>query len=146
MEIRSLEADDHSGWQAMFEGYCEFYKVPVSAEKSGAVWAWLQDPEHMFEGIVAIEDGHIIGLAHFHGWPDSLDGKNICYLSDLFVDPEQRGRKIGKVLFEEVMKISKKNGWSGLSLLTHKTNKIGQNLYDQYGEATDFLFYVAKFE
>lgn len=146
MDIRKVELDDRTGWQKMFEGYCRFYKVPVEAEKSETVWTWLHDPAHMFQGIVAVEDGRVVGLAHFHCWPDTLEGGNTCYLADLFVDPECRGKKIGKHLFEEVLKISKAEGWSSVSLLTHKTNIVGQNLYNQYGHATDFLFYVAELD
>lgn len=144
MKIRSVEQGDRTGWQAMFEGYCQFYEVPVTEKKSQAVWSWLLDPDHMFRGIVAVEDNLIVGLAHFHGWPDSLDGGNMCYLSDLFVDPECRGKQTGKALFAEVLKISKNEGWSAVSLLTHKTNKIGQNLYNQYGKVTDYLFHVSE--
>lgn len=146
MKIRAVALEDKSGWRHMFEGYCRFYEVPVEAGKSDTVWAWLHDPSHMFQGIVAEDDGQVVGLAHFHGWPDTLGGGNMCYLSDLFVDPERRGKKIGKALFEEVLKISRAQGWSAVSLLTHKTNTIGQNLYNQYGQATDYLFYVAELD
>lgn len=146
MEIRDVREDDWPGWQEMFEGYCCFYEVPVEEQKSALVFSWLLDPEHMFRGLVAMDDAGIIGLAHYHGWPDTLGGGTMCYLSDLFVDTERRGEDIGKRIFEEVLRRSKENGWSALSLLTHKTNTIGQNLYNQYGHATDFLFYVAEIE
>lgn len=141
MIIRSVEAGDRAGWQEMFEGYCRFYEVSVEDKKSETVWNWLLDPSHMIQGIVATDNGAIIGLAHFHGWPDTLEGDNTCYLADLFVAPDQRGKQIGKALFEDVMKISSTHGWSGVCLLTHKSNKVGQNLYSQFGHATDYLFY-----
>lgn len=107
-EIRPVEKADREGWQQMFEGYCVFYEVPVGAAKSEAVFSWLLDPNHMMQGLVALDGGKVVGLAHFHGWPDTLDGGNMCYLSDLFVDPEARGRDIGKALFEDVLEVSKK--------------------------------------
>lgn len=141
MKIRSVETRDKIGWQKLFEGYCRFYEVAVENKKSETVWSWLLGPSHMLQGLVATENGAIIGLAHFHRWIDTLEGGNTCYLADLFVDPGQRGKHIGKALLEKVMKISSDQGWSGVCLLTHKSNKVGQNLYNQFGHATDYLFY-----
>ena len=68
------------------------------------MWDWLQDTEHMLTGLV-IEDrnGYIQGLAHYHAWPVSIYGCDVCYLSDLYVNSEVRGQKLGKVLYEYIL-------------------------------------------
>ena len=142
MIIRPLNKTDFVEWQPLFEGYCTFYEVPVTEEKTKTVWSWLMDPGHYFRGIVAAEGGHLVGLAHFHGWADCLDGRDLCYLSDLFVEVPARGKQVGKKLLEEVLSIAKGEGWKTVTLLTANTNEVGQKLYDQYGAPIPYKFYA----
>ena len=142
-EIRPIEAGDYDQWKTLFAGYCDFYHEPCDAQKCEVVWAWLTDPSHMLTGLVAEDDeGRLAGLAHYHAWPISLFGSDVCYLSDLFVDPTARQHGTGKALYEHLLNLSKENGWSALTLLTQKDNQTARKLYDRYGESTDFRFYL----
>ena len=102
------------------------------------------DAGHPLRSIVAVDAGDtLVGLAHYQAWPSTLAGTDVCYLSDLFVTPAGRGRRIGKALYLEVFEECRRHGWPALELLTQRSNRVGQALYDQYGSATDFLFYVS---
>jgi len=142
--VRPLREDDLDPWLPMFSGYCQFYGQSCDEAKRRTVWKWLMDPDHMLRGIVAEDErGSLQGFAHFHPWPSTLAGADVCYLSDLFVAPTSRGKRIGKRLYLEVFAECKRQGWPALELLTQASNKVGQGLYDQYGQATDFMFYVS---
>lgn len=142
LQIRALQADDFQRWKGLFAGYCDFYQLPADEQKISTMWGWLNDPLNMLEGVVACDEtGQIVGLAHFHGWPQSLLGTEVCYLSDLYVDPESRVGGVGKALYRYMLALCKQRGWSALTLLTHKDNRVARGLYDQFGEASDFRFY-----
>jgi GNAT superfamily N-acetyltransferase len=55
-----------------------------------------------FRGLIATLDGRPVGLVHYlfhrHGWKI----ENVCYLQDLYADPEVRGKGIGRALIEAV--------------------------------------------
>ncbi|NIB41662.1 GNAT family N-acetyltransferase [Pseudomaricurvus alkylphenolicus] len=141
--IRSLTANDYAQWAPLFEGYCAFYEQDCDTQKKETMWGWLQDPEHMLEGVVAEdENGNLLGLAHFHEWPISIYGCNSCYLSDLFVSPAARGKSVGETLYRWLMGESAERGWPVLTLLTQDGNRVARGLYDKYGEKSEFGFYI----
>jgi GNAT superfamily N-acetyltransferase len=62
----------------------------------------LGDDPQDFSGLIAEVDGRPVGLTHYvfhrHGWRV----ENVCYLQDLYADPEVRGRGVGRALIEAV--------------------------------------------
>ncbi len=141
--IRPLTTDDYAQWAPLFEGYCGFYHQDCDDQKKALMWGWLQDPAHMLTGVVAVDEhGTLLGLAHYHQWPISIFGCNSCYLSDLYVNPAARGQGIGKVLYEWLIEECRQRGWPVMTLLTQDGNTVARGLYDQYGERSDFGFYI----
>lgn len=147
IQVRALSENDFDQWKPLFEGYCDFYEHPADERKVMTQWHWLQDPHNMLQGLVACDnEGRLLGLAHYHAWPVSIFGSEACYLSDLFVDPAQRGKGIGKSVYEHLLQLCKENGWPALTLLTQVGNRTARSLYDQYAEASDFRFYITPVE
>ena len=145
LQIRKLRERDRQDWEELFRGYCAFYQVPASDQQVDAVWAWLIDESHIFEGLVAEKSGEgLVGLAHFNPRPNPLRGCDTCYLSDLFVKPEMRGTGLGNQLYRSVMEVCRERGWPALNLLTQQSNETAQALYDRYGEKTDFYWYATS--
>ena len=63
--IRAVRSEDQSEWQGLYRQYGEFYKVGMTDETLTTVWSWLHDPAHVVEGIVAEQDGKVVGLGHY---------------------------------------------------------------------------------
>lgn len=59
----------------------------------------------LYECLVAEDDGQIVGMALFYWGYSTWKGK-MLYLEDLVVRESCRGRKIGSMLFNEVMRIA----------------------------------------
>ena len=64
---------------------------------------------------------------------DLADGKEVCYISNLWVHPKMRGKKIGSKLVRFVEKEAKKSGFEFLTLGVHKDNEKNMSIYSHMG-------------
>ncbi|MDA8746808.1 GNAT family N-acetyltransferase [Litoreibacter sp.] len=140
--IRPLERDDKEVWSNLWTAYLEFYESSVPAKVYETYFERLlgDDPQD-FHGLIAIHDGQPLGLAHFiyhrHGW--SIE--NVCYLQDLYVDPDLRGTGAGRALIEAVYTAADAAGAPSVYWLTQDFNATARQLYDRIGEKTPFIKY-----
>lgn len=67
---------------------------------------WGFGPDHQFDFFVAEEDGQIIGMALYYYKYSTWKGKCL-FLEDIIVTESQRQRGVGKLLFDEVVKVAK---------------------------------------
>ena len=141
LTIRPLTPDDATSWRLLFRGYCEFYKVPFSDGLADKVWHWLLDEKKDFHGLVAAQNGALVGFAHYRSFPSSLNGTTACFFDDLFVAPDGRGKKIGRQLMMAVKDVAKKNGWSMVTWVTADNNYRARPLYDSIATRTSWITY-----
>src|SRR5436309_5848520 len=104
-------AADKPDWRRLFEGYATFYKRPMTDAIADRVWAWINDPAHVLEALVARDGTRVVGLAHFREMPRPSTGSAAGFLDDIFVDPEYRGKRIADQLIEAVGAVGKERGW-----------------------------------
>jgi GNAT superfamily N-acetyltransferase len=141
IDIRPVETGDRESWEPLFLGYGDFYKVSMDDRIVSAVWAWLLDPAHEMEGLVAEMDGKLVGLAHFRRMPSPLQGTDVGFLDDLFVLTEARGHDIGGLLISRIVEIARQRGWPKIRWLTADDNYRARSLYDRVGRKTDRNLY-----
>lgn len=142
---RAPRPEDRERWDALFTGYLDFYRVPQEDRDLDVVWDWLLDPQHLVRGLLAVlPNGEIIGLAHFHEMPYTLRASRICYLSDLFVDPTVRGKRIGQTLIDAVLAVCREEGWTSCRWLTADDNYSGRSLYDRFSPKSPFIAYMVS--
>lgn len=142
ISIRPIAAEDRSEWRRMWTGYLAFYETAVGdAVYDTAFERLLSNGSGEFRGLIAELDGKPVGLAHylFHRFLWTVE--DTCYLMDLFVDPEVRGRGVGRALIETVHEAAKKGGAPGMYWLTQEFNYKGRMLYDQVAQKTPFIVY-----
>ena len=60
--IRGLKQNDFNNWADLYEKYAKFYKVPMNADILGAVGTWIQDKNHVVNGICYDFEGKIGGI------------------------------------------------------------------------------------
>ena len=101
----------------------------------------LSGDDHEFHGLIAELDGKAVGLVHYlfhrHGWRV----ENVCYLQDLYADPEVRGQGIGRALIEAVYSAADAAGAPPVYWLTQTFNTTARQLYDRIGVVTPFIKY-----
>ena len=73
--IRYLEQKDRENWEKLYNGYADFYRVPINTEILDTLWNWLQDDNHIVNGICYELEGEIIGIAHYRTMPRPIKGQ-----------------------------------------------------------------------
>jgi GNAT superfamily N-acetyltransferase len=142
--IRSVLPGDEPAWQRLWRGYCEFYDVRLPAEVTQRTWKRILDPDSGVMCILAEVEGRVAGFAHCVVHENTWEIQPVCYLEDLFVDPDQRGQGVGKALLEWLRNSMRAEGWARLYWVTHKDNATARALYDQFVQADDFVRYVVR--
>lgn len=140
--LRTVSAADKGRWREMMESYAEFYKTEVNDDALAATWQWIENSDEPFWCTVAENDtGQLIGFTQFQLMHRSLSGARVCYLSDLFVEPDTRGEGIGRALIDHVFQFARDNEISNVRWLTQDFNTTARKLYDSYGKKSDFILY-----
>lgn len=139
--IRLLTLDDHAAWLPLWQGYQHFYEVELSAAVTATTWQRLLDPAEPVWGALAIDDGKALGLVHYVTHRSTWSEGEVCYLNDLFVSEEARGKGVARALIEHVYTAAKAQGCAKVYWLTHETNTTAQALYDRVAERSGFIQY-----
>lgn len=139
--IRPVTPADQPGWDTLYEGYGIFYKVTQTAEMRQRVFGWLMDAAHPCNGLVAEEDGVLVGLAHYRPYPSPLGACENGFLDDLFVDPARRGSGAARALIEALEDIGRQKGWAKIRWITADDNFRARGLYDQLAARTMWITY-----
>lgn len=143
--VRAAVAEDEARFLELWSAYLDFYKVTVSPEVTRSTWAKTMNPQSAIFMRVAEVDGKVEGFAlcltHEGTW---ILGKD-CYLEDLFVDASQRGKGVGRALLQDLVELSKQNGWSRLYWHTAESNATARKLYDSFVKSDGHLRYRIAF-
>jgi GNAT superfamily N-acetyltransferase len=141
--IRRTVARDEKRWRELFDGYCRFYKRPLSKPLTRHTWTRILDASSPIQAIVA-EDGKagVIGIANYVIHEHTLGLTPVCYLGDLFVDPAQRAAGVGEKLIDWLVAEMKREGWSRLYWHTRLNNYRARGLYDKFTPHSDFVRYT----
>lgn len=143
--VRPLTRNDEADWRRLWRDYLAFYETGVDETVYSTYFERLlgSDP-HDFHGLIAEADGRAVGLAHYlfhrHGW--KLE--NVCYLQDLYADPDVRGQGVGRALIEAVYAAADAEGAPGVYWLTQDFNETARRLYDRIGVVTPFIRYSRR--
>lgn len=139
--VRPISHADRSAWEVLWRGYIEFYKASIPESQYELTWNRLLDPEWNEYGFVAEVDGTVVGITHYSFQNSTWAPKNYCYLEDLFVNPEVRGKGVGRALIDAVMAEAKTAGSSRLYWNTDATNETARKLYDSYVDVSGKVQY-----
>jgi GNAT superfamily N-acetyltransferase len=137
---------DKAEWRPLFDGYAEFYGVPMDDTIADTVWNWLLDPNHVLEGMLTRdESGKAVGFVHVRACPRPLGGCDVGFLDDMFVEPEARGSGAADALFAALEELAEARGWPAIRWITQHYNERGRAFYDRYTEGpSDFIMYQWK--
>lgn len=145
MLIRDAVPSDEPSWRQLWEGYLTFYEAELPDEVTARTWERLLRKQDGLFCRIAETSGEVCGfsLSVLHAGTWTLAPS--CYLEDLFVAPERRGRGIGEALIRDLTELAKTNGWARLYWHTRASNGVARSVYDRFTLADDFVRYRLTF-
>ena len=142
--IRHIEIQDKASWQELYIAYLRFYESEPVESSTELLWNRLTNGEPEIQGLVAVSNGEVVGIAHFHyqlsTWSDTLH----CYLEDLYVAEDARGKGAASSLIAAVQDLAIQNKCSELFWITKESNTVAKKLYEQVATLSDFVRYEKK--
>jgi GNAT superfamily N-acetyltransferase len=139
LHIAPLSAEDRPAWEVLARGYKAFYKTDIPDSEYEAAWDRVRRGGEI-SGIGARLNGELVGIAHyvFHA---STWTPTVCYLQDLFVAEQARGRGVARALIGAVGAAARERGARRCYWLTQEHNAVARALYDKVAEFRGFICY-----
>jgi GNAT superfamily N-acetyltransferase len=144
LTIRAIEEKDKDQWLKLWAGYLEFYKSTISSEQTELTWKRLINNEQKMFGFVAESEEGVIGFTHCLFRPSTWTETDYCYLEDLFVDPNIRGKGIGRALMNKVFELANEKNSKRVYWTTQEFNTTARVLYDSITPVSEFVQYRLK--
>ena len=140
--IRPLVAQDQADWRRLWTGYLDYYQTTVPDQVYDTTFArLLGDDPRDFNGLLACVDGRPLGLTHYLFHRHCWKVQDVCYLQDLYVDPQARGTGLGRALIEAVYARADAAGAPSVYWLTQDFNQTARQLYDRVAKVSPFIRY-----
>lgn len=139
--IRMAEAKDEQAWRKHWAGYVKFYRSEVADDVTANTWKSILDTTSKIDALVAERDGQVIGICNYVFHDHTWSKQQICYLQDLFVDPEARGGGAAKKLILACEEKAKAKGAFRIYWQTQEYNAAARSLYDTIVPRSSFIVY-----
>ncbi len=142
VRVRPLAPRDRQAWEALFRDYIAFYRETVPDDVIAATWARIVGPSPEIEGLVAVDAAdRALGIALVVLHRSTWSATGYCYLEDLYVTPEARGRGVGRALIEAVYRLADARGATRTYWVTEADNATARALYDRVATRAPFVQY-----
>lgn len=138
ISIRPLAPTDYDRWLVLWNANNQGH---INHEVTAVTWQRLMDDPQV-RGLGAFEGAQMAGLVHFILHPVTGHIKLVCYMQDLFVDPVQRRKGVGRTLIQALSVMGTSEGWARMYWLAEAQNAEAQMLYKNLGLKLDFTLHV----
>ena len=132
--LRSAEPRDVDAIVGLIRGLAEFEKLSHLCHATPETLApHLFGPRPVVESVVAESDGRVVAFALFFTNFSTFLALPGLYLEDLYVEPEQRGRGIGKALLEHLARLAATRGYGRFEWSVLDWNADAIRFYQRMG-------------
>jgi GNAT superfamily N-acetyltransferase len=139
--VRPLADADKPAWLPLWAGYLEFYQASLPSDVTETTFARLTGADKDMFGLVAEQDGRIVGIAHCIVHRSTWARGSYVYLNDLFVTPDVRKCGVGRALIEAIYAHADAMDAERVYWLTHESNATARKLYESLAVNDGFLEY-----
>lgn len=144
--IRPVARGDFDQWLPLWLGYNAFYgregETALDPAITQMTWSRFFDAYEPVFGLVAEENGKLLGMTNYLYHRSTTLLGSICYLQDLFTTPAARGKGVGRALIEGVHARAAEAGCARVYWQTQTTNAAGRMLYDKVAQHLGFIVYT----
>ena len=142
--VRQIDIQDKASWKELYVAYLKFYESEPVESSTELLWNRLTKGERAVQGLVAFSNGEVVGIAHFHYQLSTWSDTSHCYLEDLYVAEDARGKGVASALIAAVEDLAIQNKCSELFWITKENNTVARKLYEQVATLSDFVRYEKK--
>lgn len=132
MIIRWAERADEAEWRRLWAGFLGYYDLRLDPEVTDFTWKRLMSAQSPLKARMAFEGSRALGFAIHQHHPSTWVMGDDCYLEDLFVAPEARGKGVGRALLQDLATHARAMGWKRLYWNTEASNETARRLYDSF--------------
>lgn len=133
--------DMKSQWQALFVDYLAFYETTRDQSVIDETWRRILDLNEPMHSLLVFDEQVAIGMANFLYHRNFWQVADVCYLNDLYVHPDARGKHVGHSLIQACYEHAQSNGVTQIYWTTAHDNEAARALYDKIGTQTPFIKY-----
>jgi GNAT superfamily N-acetyltransferase len=145
VHVRQVEQPDYPQWRPLWDGYNAFYgregASALAEPITAATWGRFFAADEPVRCLVAEEGATLVGLTHYLFHRSTTRLNDICYLQDLYTQPQLRGKGIGRRLIMAVYQAARAQGCSRVYWQTQAGNSAGRALYDKLAAHLGFIVY-----
>lgn len=134
VHIRRAEAGDAEAFLRLIDALADYEKLDRPDE--GARRRLIRDgfgPEPRFEAFLAFIDAEPVAYAIIYETYSSFLALPTLYLEDIFVLPEQRGRRAGLALFLHCARLARDRGCGRMDWTVLHWNELARQFYHRLG-------------
>jgi GNAT superfamily N-acetyltransferase len=141
--VRPAEAQDRPAFLEMWQDFVSLAPDEPGNHSMGEKnWERIMDAATGLQCIVACDgDGTALGFTLFLAFPFTWSRGDACYLQDIFVRAEARGKGVAQAMIEHLRQLGLEAGWFKIFWMTQPDNFAAQRLYDKVARRMDYLRY-----
>lgn len=103
-------------------------------------------PRPAFDGLVAVQDGAVMGYLLYHDGYDTDAARRVVFVADLFVHAAARRHGLGAALMQEAARIATSRGAAQLVWTIDTRNVAARQFYERVGGVVVEALHVMAIE
>lgn len=139
--VRAAEPVDEAPWRAMWDDFIALVAESCPQSATDHIWRTISDRATAMRLLIVETDGRPAGFLLYTTHDFSRSVRKACYLLDLYVVPEARGRGLAGAMMTHLAAIGRSEGWLKISWMTQSDNANAHRLYDKFGTLSPLLRY-----
>jgi GNAT superfamily N-acetyltransferase len=139
--IRPAEPRDREAFLSMWQDF-----VALAPDEPGNHTMGERNWERISAGslramVACAGDGEAVGFTLYLTFPFTWSRGDACYLQDLYVRADQRGKGLAQAMIAELASVGRAEGWYKIFWMTQPGNHTAQRLYEKVARRMDYLRY-----
>lgn len=141
--VRPAQVEDRAAFLTLWRDFVALAPgEPGNHTMGERNWDRIMDSGSGLRCIVAADaQGVLTGFTLFLAFPFTWSKGDVCYLQDIYVAAESRGKGVAQAMIAHLRQIGLEAGWFKIFWMTQSDNHAAQYLYDKVAKRMDYLRY-----